>query len=214
MLEYLGVVNIWVFTAGVILIILTPGPNSLYVLATGMRRGVRDGYKAAGGVFVGDSILMLAASLGVDSVMRVYPFAFSAIQYAGGAYLVYLGCKIIYAQWKNGGAAKNDDAPAPRENPFRRALMFSLANPKAILFFISFFVQFVDPSRGHTGLAFLVLASIVQVVSLAYLSCLILGGSRLAGAFRGRQGLVRACNALLGIAFVAFGCRLAVKASS
>ena len=211
MFESLGIINIWVFVAGVVFIILMPGPNSLYVLATGMRRGVRDAYKAAGGVFAGDCVLMLAASLGVDSVMRLYPLAFMAIQCAGAGYLVFLGLSVLHAQWKKRGE-QSGAAPQPRlENPFKRALALSLSNPKAILFFISFFVQFVDPRRGHPGLAFLVLAGIVQIVSLTYLSALIFGGSRLAAMFRGRTGLVVVCNVIMGLVFVGFGCNLALR---
>ena len=214
MFESLGITDIRVFTLGVVLIILAPGPNSLYVLVTGMRHGVQAGFKAAGGVFVGDSILMLAASLGVDSLMRLYPFTFTAIQYAGGAYLAFLGLKMLLALRKPGPEHNGNANAHCKESPFTRSLALSLSNPKAILFFISFFVQFVDPAYGHPGAAFLVLASIVQCVSLFYLSCLIFGGSKLAAVFRGRTGLVRACNALIGMAFIGFGCRLVARASS
>lgn len=214
MIEALGIVNIGVFVVGTVLIILAPGPNSLYVLATATRRGIRDGYTAAGGVVVGDSILMLAASLGVDSVVRLYPLAFSVIQYAGAVFLAYLGIRALLTAFQgpvdeggvNGGAAH-------RENPFKRALLLSLSNPKAILFFVSFFVQFVDPAKGHPGLAFLVLACIVQVVSVTYLSILIFGGAKLAAAARDNRALRRLGTALTGFVFVGFGCRLALRAA-
>ncbi|MDL2210159.1 leucine efflux protein LeuE [Desulfovibrio sp. OttesenSCG-928-O18] len=213
MIEALGIVNIGVFVLGTVVIIIAPGPNSLYVLSTATRRGVRDGYKAAGGVLLGDSVLMLAASLGVDSVVRLYPVAFSLIQYAGAVFLGYLGIKALIAAFRKKDGAASQESAECRENPFKRALLLSLANPKAILFFVSFFVQFVDPAKGHPGLAFLVLACIVQTVSITYLTILIFGGSKLAAMAKGNQTLQRLGTALTGSIFVGFGCRLALKAA-
>ena len=212
MFESLGIVNPGIFFVGVVVIILMPGPNSLYVLATAIRRGVADGYKAAAAVFIGDGILMLLASLGVDSLMRLYPAAFMALQYAGAAYLVYLGLKVLYATVRKDGGSGGQKEEEHREDPFRRALLLSLSNPKAIMFFVSFFVQFVDPAKGHPGMAFLVLACVVQVVSMTYLSMLILGGARLAGVVKGNRVAQRIGSALSGSVFLGFGLRLALKA--
>ena len=212
MLESLGILNIGVFFAGVVVIILMPGPNSLYVLSTATRRGVADGYKAAGAVFIGDAVIMLLAALGVDSLMRLYPATFMAVQYAGAAYLGWLGLKALYGAFMRGSGGEGDSHAACRENPFKRALILSLSNPKAIMFFVSFFVQFVDPSKGHTGLAFLVLACIVQVVSMTYLSFLILGGAKVAASLKGSRVAQRLGSALTGSVFLGFGVRLALKA--
>lgn len=212
MFESLGVLNPAMYLAGVIIIILMPGPNSLYVLSTATRRGVAPGYKAAAGVFLGDSVIMLLAALGVDSLIRLYPGAFMAVQYAGAVYLGWLGLKVLYAAWKNRGGSTEDAHAACQEDPFKRALLLSLCNPKAIMFFVSFFVQFVDPSKGHPGLAFLVLASILQIVSMTYLSALIFGGVKIASVARKNVSLQRLGSALTGTIFVGFGLRLAMKA--
>lgn len=212
MFESLGIVSPGIFVAGVIVIILMPGPNSLYVLATAVRRGVADGYRAAGAVFIGDAVLMLLASLGVDSLMRLYPAAFMVLQYAGAVYLVHLGLKVLHAALRERGDSGGEQEGERREDPFRRALALSLSNPKAIMFFISFFVQFVDPAKGHPGVAFLVLACIVQIVSMTYLSFLIFSGARVARAVKGNRAFRRLGNALSGTVFLGFGLRLALKA--
>ena len=212
MFESLGIISPGVFLVGVILIILAPGPNSLYVLSTATRRGVADGYKAAAAVFIGDAVIMLLAALGVDSLIRLYPAAFMAVQYAGAVYLGYLGLKALYAAFKKGTGPEEDTHAECRENPFKRALILSLSNPKAIMFFVSFFVQFVNPAKGHPALAFLVLACIVQVVSLAWLSCLIFGGAKLATVARENRFLQRLGGAFTGSIFLGFGLRLALKA--
>lgn len=214
MFEAVGVINIWVFFLGTLVIILAPGPNSLYVLATSMRFGTRDGYKAASAVLIGDAVLTLLASVGVDSVLRLYPICFFIIKYAGAAYLAYLGLRILYTELFCPLAKEECATPVAKENPFKKALLLSLSNPKAILFFVSFFVQFVDPGYAHTGLSFLVLGCIVQVVSFSYLSLLIIGGARLAAFFKGRNRLIRAAKGGVGAVFLGFGFRLALATNS
>ena len=92
---------------------------------------------------------------------------------------------------------------------YRRALVISLLNPKAIFFFISFFVQFVNPQYPYPALSFALLGAIVQVASALYLSTLIVGGVRLAQLFARHQRLGALLNTAVGALFVAFGVRLA-----
>ncbi|MPN17354.1 Leucine efflux protein [bioreactor metagenome] len=93
--------------------------------------------------------------------------------------------------------------------PFRTALLISLMNPKAILFFVSFFIQFVDPGYAHPGLSFIILGIIVQVCSVLYLSMLIFGGAHLARAFRRRRKLAAGATGSVGGLFIGFGVKLA-----
>jgi len=93
--------------------------------------------------------------------------------------------------------------------PFRTALFISLMNPKAILFFVSFFIQFVSPDYPHPALSFLILGAIVQFCSALYLSALIFGGSYLADAFRRRRRLSASATGTVGGLFIGFGVKLA-----
>ena len=211
-----GITDLLTFVLGTVFIVLLPGPNSVYVLTTSSRRGLRAGYWSAAGVFVGDTILMVLAATGAASVLYANPTLFAMLKYAGAAYLAYLGIGLLYQAWKGWFALNTvQDITAPDKRglrssqPFRTALIVSLLNPKAIFFFISFFIQFVDPAYAHPALTFLLLGLIVQVISLLYLSVLILGGTQLAA----RLGRHRRINALtaasVGIIFVAFGVKLA-----
>ncbi|CAM5179608.1 Leucine efflux protein OS=Castellaniella defragrans OX=75697 GN=HNR28_002643 PE=3 SV=1 [Castellaniella denitrificans] len=211
MLAQYGVLDVWTYLAGTIFIVLLPGPNSLFVLATGAGRGVRAGYQAAFGVFVGDSILMTLTAAGAASVLRLLPMVFLALKAAGAVYLTYLGIRLLMSAWRPAPAQVRAVAGGPG-SPFRKALLLSLLNPKAILFLLSFFVQFVDPAYPHPALPFFILAAILQACSLLYLSTLIFGGSRLAAAFRRRQGLARAGSGLVGMLFLWFAGRMAFEA--
>ena len=94
-------------------------------------------------------------------------------------------------------------------HPFRTALVISLMNPKAILFFVSFFIQFVSPGYAHPALSFLILGVVVQLCSMAYLSVLIFGGTWLADAFRRRPRLSATATGGVGALFIGFGVKLA-----
>lgn len=211
MLSDYGVLDVWTYLAGTIFIVLLPGPNSLFVLATGAGRGVRAGYQAAGGVFLGDSILMTLTAAGAASVLRLLPVLFIALKAVGALYLAYLGIRLLLSAWRPAqGQARTLSSAAG--NPSHKALLLSLLNPKAILFLLSFFVQFVDPAYPHPALSFLILAAILQACSVLYLSALIFGGARLAAVFRRRQGLARAGSALVGGLFLWFAGRMAFEA--
>jgi leucine efflux protein len=213
-----GVTDLWTYVLGTIAIVLLPGPNSLYVVSTAARQGVRAGYRAAAGVFIGDWVLMAAAALGFASLLRAYPPLFLVIKYAGAAYLAYVGIAMAVSALRRARRAESstpdDSRPAAGvggsgQRPFRRALVISLLNPKAILFMISFFVQFIDPSYAYPALTFLMLAVIMQICSVVYLSALIFGGTYLSEQFRRRRRLARGLTAGVGALFVGFGVRLA-----
>jgi leucine efflux protein len=220
-----GVVNLPTYVIGTALIILLPGPNSMYVLSTAARRGVRNGYAAACGVFIGDAVIMMLSAAGVASLLRAQPLLFDVVKYAGAAYLCYIGYGLIRGAWKGRSAPAEtgtqtpgataeiaaevaSDAKAER-SPFRRALVVSLLNPKAILFFISFFIQFVDKSYPYPALSFLVLGTIAEFFSFLYLTTLIFGGSYLATQFRQRRKLARGLTTGVAAVFIGFAVKLA-----
>ncbi|MBB2942315.1 leucine efflux protein [Actinoplanes lutulentus] len=209
----LGVTDFWTYVLGVVAIILLPGPNSIFVLTVGARRGVRAGYLAAGGVFVGDAVLMVLSATGVASLLNTYPPLFLVLKYAGAAYLFYVGVTIIRSAWKRWrdraeSTPASVEEPPGMQRPFRRAAVISLLNPKAILFFISFFIQFVEPGYPYPALSFLVLGSVVQFFSMLYLTALIFGGRFLAGQFRARRRLAAGAATGVGALFVGFGIKL------
>ena len=210
----LGITDFWTYVLGVVAIILLPGPNSIFVLSVGAQRGIRAGYQAAGGVFLGDAVLMILSATGVASLLGAYPALFLVLKYAGAAYLAWVGVNIIRnarKRWRHRAepTALIEEPAAELQRPFRRAAVISLLNPKAILFFLSFFIQFVEPGYPHPALSFLVLGAVVQFFSGLYLSALIFGGRYLAGQFRERRRLATGATTAVGALFVGFGVKLA-----
>lgn len=213
----LGVTNPLTYVLGTVAIVLLPGPNSLYVLSVGARRGVRDGYRAAAGVWLGDAVLMTLSAGGVASLLHAYPWLFNIVKYLGAAYLVCIGVRLVVdtvRRLRRPPAEGAGAQPAPVDRPFRRALMISMINPKAILFFVSFFIQFVDPAYPLPALSFLVLGTIAEVLSALYLTLLIFGGRFLADQFRARRRLAAGLTTLVGGAFLAFSVKLATASLS
>lgn len=213
-MSFYGVTDIWTYVLGALGIVLLPGPNSLYVLAVATARGVKAGYQGALGVFLGDTILLMLTALGAASLLRTYPTLFMLVKYVGAAYLAWLGCNLIWSaiqQWRNKDKAVIERAESAGnvQNPFKRALFISLLNPKAILFLLSFFVQFIDPNYPTPAVPFLILSAVVMVFSALYLSTLIFLGVRLAQGFSQRKRLSAGLSSGVGGLFIWFGAKLA-----
>ncbi len=211
-----GVVDLPTYLAGLVLIVLLPGPNSLYVLSVAARRGIRTGYRAAAGVWCGDAVLMTLSAAGVASLLQANAVLFGIVKYAGAGYLTWLAVGMLRAAWGMWRSRREAVAEAPRgeaaegERPFRRALVISLLNPKAILFFVAFFVQFVDPAYAYPALSFVVLGAFAQLASVLYLTALIFSGTRLAAAFRRRKRLSAGATSAAGALFLGFAVKLSL----
>lgn len=218
-----GITDPLTYLLGVFAIILIPGPNSLYCLSAAARYGTRAGFSAAAGIFCGDSVLILLTALGAASVLKTLPMLFFAVKVAGGLYLAYLGLNLLRTAVRSwtadnvctGTVQKN---PAPAEtfrqpehvcaHSFRHALMLSLVNPKAILFYLSFFVQFADPAYPEPALTFFALAVILQTVSMTYLSILVLAGVAAVAWFGRKRRLSAGSLGAVGLLFLGFAGKL------
>ncbi len=209
----MGITDLWTYIVGVIVIVLLPGPNSLFVLSVASHKGISAGYRAACGVFVGDAFLMAAASLGIGTLFKALPSLFFTIKLVGALYLAWLGLQLLNAarQHQRTTVSVESKSLSKMDKPFQKALLISLINPKAILFFATFFIQFVDPTYAHPFLSFLILGAIGQTASLIYLSCLIFSGVYLAQFFRQRVFLNVLGNVLVGLLFIGFAARLALS---
>lgn len=213
-----GITDLGTYLIGVVAIVLLPGPNSMFCLATAAQYGAKTAYQSVAGIFLGDSTLMLLTALGAASAIKAVPTLFWSLKILGGLYLAYLGVQLLRAavkKWRVRPLAYTAvlsqmvaPAPARPRHVFRRALMLSLLNPKAILFFLSFFVQFVDVHYSHPALSFLLLAAMLQTVSMLYLSLLIFSGVSLVSWFGRYRRLAAGGMGAVGMMFVGFAAKL------
>lgn len=216
MLESFGVINYTAYVIGVVFIILLPGPNSLYVLAVATQHGLRAGWRGAMGVFTGDLVLMVLTAAGAASIIQTYPASFFTLKYLGVVYLAFIGLRMIInvvKNWKKKSVEQIINASIEQtvanDSVYKKALLISLLNPKAIFFLLSFFVQFVAPDFAKPVIAFLILGLTLQFFSFLYLAGLIFLGHRIATHMKQHRHLADASLFTMGIVFIGFSIKLA-----
>lgn len=210
-MPWMGIQDLWTFLAAVLVFLALPGPGTFTLLAATGRGGIRGGYTALGGLLVGDQILMWLALAGVAALLKANPMVFHAVQYLGAAYLLWVGIGLLRRRRDAEGASPGTPRLAPGHF-FRQAILVSLLNPKAILFYMAFLPLFIDP-RQHHGLAtFAALAGIIFVVSVAYCSLLIGAGNLARRRLIQHPRISDALRRLAGLFLVGFGIRLGLDA--
>lgn len=210
-----GITDLYQYVLGVIAVILLPGPNSLYCLSVAGQYGARNAYRVIAGIILGDTILILATVLGAGIVLARFPLLFNIMKLAGGLYLLWLALGLLRGAWQVWQTRRNSAPPVhevKRQNFFRRALMLSLMNPKAIFFFLSFFLPFVRTDAENPAWSFFILAAILQATSFLYLNFLAFLGHRLAATFSRFRLFSALCMAAVGIMFASFAVKLWLSA--
>ena len=144
------------FLAAALVLAITPGPGIFYVLARTLAGGRREGIESSLGTFFGGLFHVFAAALGVSAILAASAVAFHTVKYAGAAYLVWLGIRMIRAR----NAEMPAQTAAPAQGSFRQGILTEALNPKTALFFLSFIPQFIVAGRGHLFLQFIVLGTI------------------------------------------------------
>ncbi len=201
-----GIADYGAFVAAIVLFLAIPGPGNLALITSTGKGGIRGGVAATFGVIAGDQVLMWLAVAGVAALLNAYPAAFSAVQWLGAAYLAWLGFRMLMA--KPGAAPILSIRP---RQYFQQALMITLLNPKAIVFYMAFFPLFVDPVR-HQGLrTFAVMALTIAVLTLLYGLVATLLTHFLAERLRANPKIFTALEKIAGVFLIGFGVKLAVS---
>jgi threonine/homoserine/homoserine lactone efflux protein len=200
-----GVADYGAFVVAVIVFLAIPGVGNLAIITSTSKGRVLGGLAATFGVIVADQILMWLAVAGVAAILTAHPTLFGFVQYAGAIYLAYIGVRMMLA--------KPGDAPVLDMKPghyFRQAMLITLLNPKAIVFYMAFFPLFVDPAR-HQGLATFG-AMAVTIAALTFLYCVTLISLVHFAAERVRANprISAWLNRIAGAMLLGFGIKLAV----
>jgi len=194
------------FVAAIFVFQLIPGPGTLAILNATARNGVGAGLAAVLGTLAGDFLYMLAAVLGLAAILAAYPGVLAAAQWAGVAYLCWLGWKLLRAPLRG-----QPGAPAARHRGrvhFRQAFAVSLTNPKVVVFFMAFFPLFLH--AGSTRVTLLAMMLHVTIISLLYQAGLVFIGNAVARRLARWPYARLAATRLAGVALIGFGAKLAL----
>lgn len=201
-----GIADYPAFVAAVIVFLMIPGPGNLALITSTGKGGLRGGLACTFGVIAGDQVLMWMAVAGVAALLTAYPAAFHAVQWLGAAYLAWLGLRMLLA--------KPGDKPVLEIKPrhyFKQAMLITLLNPKAIVFYMAFFPLFVDPARHQGLLTFGVMAATVAALTFLYGVIAVLLTHYFAERVRSNPKISGGLQKLAGVFLIGFGVKLALS---
>jgi threonine/homoserine/homoserine lactone efflux protein len=204
----LGVTDYGTFVITIIVFLAIPGPGNLALVTSTSKGGIKGGLAATLGVILGDQVLMWSAVAGVAALLAAYPDAFHAVQWAGAAYLGWLGFKMLMAK---PGAAPVLNIKAGHY--LRQALLITLLNPKAILFYMAFFPLFVDRTSPQGVVTYAFMAATIAFLTFLYGLGATLLTQFFAERVRANPMIGRVLEKLAGLFLVGFGIRLALQSA-
>jgi threonine/homoserine/homoserine lactone efflux protein len=199
-----GVADFGAFCAAVIVFLALPGPGTFALLGSTGRGGFRAGAAATLGLIAGDQVLLWLAVAGVAALLAAHPALFKALQYAGGAYLAWVGLRLLA---RKGQAAALSIRIEPRRYALQ-AFFITLLNPKAIAFYMAFFPLFIDPATHRGTATFGVMALTIAMITAAWCLTLCASAHALTQRMRTHRRVVQALERLAGVMLIAFGLRL------
>jgi len=200
------------FSIAAIVLLLVPGPAVLYIVTRSVDQGRAAGLASAAGIATGTLMHVLAACVGLSALLLSSATAFSAVKYAGAAYLFYLGIKKFRERARIGCDIHHGDA-IPLRKVFAQGAIVNVLNPKTALFFFAFLPQFVSPVRGHVTLQFFTLGMIFAFMGWASDSMWALVAGSTAHWLRGDERFIRNERYVTGSVYLGLGLATALSGS-
>jgi threonine/homoserine/homoserine lactone efflux protein len=196
------------FLAAGVLLNLTPGPDTVYILGRSIAQGCEAGVASALGICVGSIFHTCAAALGLSAILATSSVAFVAIKLLGGGYLIFLGIKLLLDRRRQLSLPSNFRQRTSAA-AFRQGVLTNVLNPKVALFFLAFLPQFIDPATNNKILAFVTLG--FAFVTTGTIWCLILAwfASSFSDRLRASETVGQWVNRAIGALFIFLGARLA-----
>ena len=195
--------NLPVFLLAALILLLTPGPAVLYIIARSMDQGRLAGFVSVLSIEIGNSVHVLAATLGLSAILLSSALAFSIVKYLGAAYLIYLGIRRLLTR-----AQDHEIASLQRQSLrriFSQGVLVATLNPKTALFFLAFLPQFVDPSAGSVTLQLLTLGGMFVMMAIVTDSMYALLASTAGGWLKRNRSFLRADRYIVGSVYIGLG---------
>jgi len=210
-----GIENYLGFILAAILLNLTPGTDSMYIITRSMAQGQTAGFYSVLGITSGILVHTLLASLGLSVLLANSPTAFMIVKYIGASYLCYLGFKMLTSKQQPliADSLSEDEQLATAKSTnhwqiYQQGLLTNVFNPKVALFFLAFFPQFIDSSYAHGMLSFLILGLTFATTGFIWCSCLALLASLLSKNLRENPSIEVVLNKISGVVFIGLGIKL------
>lgn len=200
------------YVPAVFLAMIAPGPDMMFILATGMRADARTGLLATLGTATSEVVQIVAVAAGLSALLAAAPEAFTALRLAGAAYLLYLGVQALRSARRGSPLADAPAGPAVSGRyAYARGLITNMANPKSVTFVVALLPQFVDRAMGHVPLQFAVLGAIFIAFELLIDGTVALASGRIGSWLSRRRRARQALDAGSGAIMVALAGRLALE---
>jgi len=212
----LGIHDLWLFIGSAVLVNISPGPDSAYIVGRSLQLGWRAGMMAALGISCGCLVHVFGTAIGLSALLMASSLAFTVIKWVGAAYLCYIGLTMLLSRRRSAddNAADGNGSTAPRpalslRQVFWQGVLTDVLNPKVALFFLAFLPQFVNADSSHKTTAFLLLG--LMFISTGTLWCFTIAAlaARAASRLRRSGGALVWINRALGGVFVYLGVRIA-----
>lgn len=207
-----GITHFGFFVVAVFLLNVTPGPDTAYIVGRSVAQGRVAGLVSALGISAGCCVHTLACAFGLTALLAASATAFTIIKFVGAMYLIYLGVRLIFARQQATPAQDGEraaGAPKSLRQLFLQGFWTNVLNPKVVLFFVSFFPQFVATDTAHKAWAFLALGVVFLAMSTVWNSFVAWVAGSVTQRFAGKPGVKRWLDRTVGSAFVGLGVRLA-----
>jgi threonine/homoserine/homoserine lactone efflux protein len=199
--------NLTLFIAASWLLIITPGPDTLYVFTRAIAQGRQAGIISALGVTLGIFVHTLAAAFGLALVLQTSALAFQIVKYVGALYLIYLGIKTL--KDRSSLTLSSEHKPRQLRVLFGEGVLSNVTNPKVALFFLAFLPQFVHPENGYVPVQMIVLGLIFAFFGVIYLSIVGYSAGYISTWIAQHPRSLKPLRWLAGSVFLGLGLRLA-----
>ncbi|MFO7482937.1 LysE family translocator [Oceanibaculum nanhaiense] len=191
--------------------VLTPGPNMIYLISRSICQGRVAGLISLGGVALGFVFYMLCAAFGITAIVLAVPYAYDALRFAGALYLLWLAWQAV----RPGGRSPFQVRALPADSPrklFAMGFLTNLLNPKIAVMYLSLLPQFIDPAQGSVLTQSLALGATQIAISVAVNSVIAIAAGSIAAFLIARPGWILAQRWLMGSVLAAMAVRMATEA--
>ncbi len=210
-----GIENYLGFMAASLLLSVTPGSDSMYIITRSVSQGSRAGFYSVLGITSGILVHTLLAALGLSILLANSPTLFTIVKYIGAVYLCYLGYKMLVNKSESlmaDSLVEDEKVVSPKHlDPwkiYKQGVLTNVFNPKVALFFIAFFPQFIDYSYAYVTLSFLILGISFATTGLLWCSCLAFLASLFSKSLRENPAIESVLNKIGGVVFIGMGVKL------